>query len=86
MARVKHGKDVKNKSDLQNVVIGIINRMQEEFTRDKIIEMVDYNLKGSEFYGNLKLIEKVVEENLSFLYRVGFINCWNGKYSPQEIG
>lgn len=85
MAKVKHGKNVKNKNDVQNVIIGIINRMQNSFDRQQIIDWTNYNLEGSNFYNDFDMIEKMVEGNLSFLYMKGFISCCNGKYSPQPI-
>lgn len=85
MCRVKSGVHIKNRNDVQNLIIGIINRQQEDYSKEKIYEMVEYNYQGAEYVISTKVLRKMIDDNLSFLYRAGFIDSWNGRYSPQVI-
>jgi len=67
MANVKHNQDVKNEQDLQNLVIGIIFRMDKPFTEEKIVSLVNRYLKGSIFYKNNPLIKQHVSDSLDLL-------------------
>lgn len=78
MANVKHNKDVQNEQDLQNLVIGIIFRMNKPFTEEKIISLVNYYLKGSSFYKNMPLIKQYVSDNLDSLQLQNTIQRHNG--------
>lgn len=85
MCNVKYGCDIKNQNDVQNLIIGIINRQQGDYNKSQIYEMVEYNYHGAEYVMSTKALRKMVDDNLSFLYKAGFIDCWNGLYSPQAI-
>lgn len=78
MANVLHNEDVKNKQDLQNLVIGIIFRMDKPFTDDSVIQLVNYYLKGSIFYDNIDLIKEYVSDNLDFLQNRDTMRRING--------
>ena len=84
MAYVKRNKDVKDKQDLQNLVIGIIFRMQEPYTKEKIVEIVNYHLKGSKFHDDIETIAAKVEENLQLLCRQDKVQGWRGVYYPRD--
>lgn len=85
MCRVKHGCDIKTRNDVQNLIIGIINRQQDNYKKEQVYEMVEYNYHGAQYEISTKSLREMVDNNLHFLYRAGFINCWNGVYSPQVI-
>lgn len=83
MAEVIHNEDVKNEQDLQNLVIGVIFRMQQPFRDEEIVEIANYWLKGSKFYNDIERIRKCVEDNLDLLYRIDRVVCWNGIRYPK---
>lgn len=85
MANVIHNEDVKNKQDLQNLVIGIILRQDKSFRTEDIVQTVNYWLKGSEFYDNIELIKKYVTDNLDFLQNLDRVKCRNGTYCMKNI-
>ncbi len=85
MCRVKHGRSIKNRNDVKNLIIAIINRQQNHYYKEQIYEMVEYNYRGAEYIINLDELREMVDDTLRFLYGAGFINCWNGVYSPQVI-
>ncbi len=84
MAEVIHNEDVKNEQDLQNLVIGVIFRMQQPFRDEEIVEIANYWLKGSKFYNDIERIRKCVEDNLDLLYRIDRVVCWNGIRYPKS--
>ena len=81
---VTHNEDVKNEQDLQNLVIGIIFRMNQPYESKEIVEIVNYWLKGSRFHDDIDLIEEKVESNLDFLHIRDNVRCWNGIYYPKS--
>lgn len=72
MANVKHNKDVKSEQDLQNLVIGIIFRMDKPFTDKETVSLVNHYLKGSIFYNNIPLIKQHVSNSLDY-YKIGIL-------------
>lgn len=49
MCVVNSGTLVKNRQDVQNLVIGIIFRQQDKYTPENIIHIVQYYMKGSPY-------------------------------------
>ena len=78
MANVRHNEDVQNEQDLQNLVIGIIFRMDKPFTKEKVIHLVNRYLKGSIFYKNMPLIEQHVSDSLDLLQAKNIMRRRNG--------
>lgn len=85
MCNVKYGSNIKNLNDVQNLIIAIINRQQDQYNKGQIYEMVEYNYQGAEYDMSVTALREMVDDNLNFLYGVGLINCWNGLYTPQVI-
>ncbi len=86
MCKVKSGENIKNRSDVQNLVIGIINRQMNSYTKEKIYDLVAYYFSGSTVDIDTKTLNRMIDDNLSFLYRRGFIDCKGGVYIPQGAG
>lgn len=85
MCKVKSGVLIKNEQDIQNLVIGIINRQQNVYNSKKILELTKHYCKGTELKISSNYLQDVIEDNLSFLYRKGLLDCKNGNYYPQPI-
>lgn len=85
MCKVKSGELLENMQDMQNLVIGIINRQDKSYNRESIVNTVCSYSKGCKLEINKTGIEHLVDDNLSYLYRKGFIDCNNGQYTPQPI-
>lgn len=85
MCKVKSGILIKNKNDVQNLIIAIINRQKDIYRKEIIYNMVEYHFRESEVDLSREMLRIMIDENLMFLYRKGFINCQNGYYSPQSI-
>lgn len=84
MAYVKSKEKIKNENDMQNLVIGIINRMQEPFKKEEVLEVVEYHSRGAKVKDREKMLEKLVDENLDLLYRRDQVMCWGGIYYPKN--
>ena len=84
MAYVKSNEEIQNEQDLQNLVIGIINRMQEPFKKEKVIECVEYHSRGAKVKDRKRVIENLVDENLDFVYKIDQVRCWGGIYYPKN--
>lgn len=84
MANVIHNEDVKNEQDLQNLVIGIIFRMDKSFKSDTIVRIVNHYLRRSVFQGDTKLIRQHVNDSLDLLQNRDTVRCRNGSYSVRN--
>jgi hypothetical protein len=85
MCKVKSGVQLKNKEDVQNLVIGIIFRQQTKYTMKDICATVQYFLQDTQIEISQKNVVRIVEDNLDLLNRRGKIYCRNGCYTPQNI-
>lgn len=85
MAYVKHNEDVKNEQDLQNLIVGIVLRMEQPYKSEKIVELSKFYLKGSQFFDKIELIKSKVDEFLDFCQRRNIIARDNGTCYPRDF-
>lgn len=85
MCRVKSGINIKNKNDLQNMVIGIILRQKDKYLEQDIINAVTYFSSNSTMEIDSFLIKNIVKDNLDFLLRTKRLFCMDGVYTPLRI-
>lgn len=82
MCRVKSGKMLKNQQDLQNLIIGIINRQKDSYDKNKILSIAKYFCKDADIEVGNSLLSNTIDDNLDFLYRKKIIDCKDGNYYP----
>ncbi len=83
MAYVKTGKDLQNEQDLQNLVVGTINRMpliKKEFRITDVIRIVRRYSKDASFIISNEMIREKVEDNLDLYQIRNKVACKNGVY------
>lgn len=85
MCRVGSGASIKNRQDLQNLVIGIINRQQQYYRVEDILDLVQYYLEGSSINLSVEQLRKIITDNLDMLYIRNRVKCINGCYIPQPL-
>ena len=85
MCNVNSGVLIKNKQDVQNLVIGIIFRQQDKYKRENIIDIVQYYMEGSPFVINENVLQNIISENLNLLCRNDKIQCKNGYFIPRTF-
>lgn len=83
MCRVKSGKMLRNKQDLQNLIIGIINRQENTYDKEKILAIVQYYCKDADIEVGNSVLLNAIDDNLDFLYRKELIDCKDGNYHPR---
>ncbi len=83
MCKVKTRELIKNKNDLQNLVIGVLNRQVSSFIKEDILRTVSYYCEGAEINTDKKILSSIIDENLNELYIKGFVDCRKGQYYPQ---
>ncbi len=83
MCRVKTRESITNNNDLQNLVIGVLNRQISSFIKDDILNTVVYYCEGSNLGLDRQSLSNIIDENLDELYVKGFIDCRKGEYYPQ---
>ncbi len=80
---VKYRKDLQNEQDLQNLVIGVINRMpliMETFREEDVIGLVKRYSRGARFPISNELIRNIVNDYLDYFYIRNILVCRNGVY------
>lgn len=82
MCKVKSGKALKNLQDVQNMVVGIINRQQNKYKSKDIHDAVVYFYKGADIEVSSAELKAMVDDNLSFMYRQGLVDCRGGYFHP----
>lgn len=85
MCKVKSGTDIKNRSDFQNLVMGIILRQNTKYNENDIFKAVMYHSKNSQILINPTFVKNVISENLHFLIRSKRVFCIDGIYIPLNI-
>ena len=83
--KIRTGKEVKNKQELQNLIVAILNRQQHPYEKGYIVKAVKYYLKGSIYLKSKETVE-MIDENLDFMYRKGLIDCRLGIFYPRVVG
>ena len=85
MCKVKFGVNLNNESDLQNMVIGIILRQNQQYREKDILNKVMYYSKNANIDITTPLVRNMVRENLNFLLRNQKVCCMDGVYTPLKI-
>lgn len=85
MCKVKSGALIKNAEDVQNLVVGVINRQEERYCKEQILVMVRHYMRGSSLSLSNDYLKEIISVNLDILYRSNFVECRNGYYIPKNI-
>lgn len=85
MCKVKSGALVENYQDVQNLVIGILNRQEKYYHIENIIYLVQKYLKGSSVEIQEEQLKQIISNNLDMLYIRNRVKCKNGCYIPQPL-
>lgn len=85
MCKVKSGRALENLQDVQNLVVGIINRQQRRYVLDDIYNAVMYHFQGAQIDISQDTLFDIIDDNLSFAYRKGMVDCRGGYYFPRNI-
>lgn len=85
MCNVKSGNALKNLQDVQNLVIGIINRQRKRYVKEDIYEAVAYHTRGANVEINQDKLKDMIDDNLAFMYRKGMVDCRWGYFFPQNV-
>lgn len=85
MCKVKSGKFIKNRQDLQNLIVAVIFRQQQKYQKEHILDLVQYYMQGSPIEISTQELQNMILENLNVLYIKNKVDCENGYYIPQLI-
>lgn len=85
MCKIYSGAMISNWQDVQNLVIGIILRQQQEYCIENILHLVERYMEGSSVIVQEKQLRDIIAKNLNLLYIRNKVRCKNGYYVPQPI-
>ena len=85
MCKVKSGTNIKNESNLQSLVIGIILRQKNKYVEQDIFDAVAYHSREAMMTIDTWIIKDIVRDNLNFLQRTNKLTCMDGIYTPLTI-
>lgn len=80
MANVKYGVEIKTKSDLQNLITGLILRSTNYRNKD-ILNLTKKYFIGSKLEISDNEIIKMVDDTLDLFQRYDIVTCANGQYT-----
>lgn len=73
--------EIKNTTDIENLVISLIFRMKNGYTEEKILNLTfEYLSSIGVTYSKVKLLE-IIDNKLDLLQRNNFLKCENGIYT-----
>jgi hypothetical protein len=85
MCKVKSGVQIKNRQDIQNLVIGIIFRQRATYRIENILDIVSYYTRDSQYEVSEDDLYYIISETLDMLYIRNRVKCKNGVYSPLPL-
>lgn len=81
MCNVKSGVLIKNRQDVQNLIVAIIFRQTETYRIDDIFNIVLYNMNNSPYNISEDDLYYIISDTLDMLYIRNKIKCNNGVYT-----
>jgi len=85
MCRINTKSNIVNQGDINNLVVGIINRQCAPFNEDKIKDIVLYHSTGAKISISVSEIEALIKTRLDTLVRNDFVTYKRGQYYPIRI-
>lgn len=85
MCKVKSGTQIKNRQDIQNLVIGIIFRQRMAYRIDDILNIVLYYTGNSQYSISEEDLYDNIADTLDMLCVRNRIKCKNGVYTPMPF-
>lgn len=85
MCHINTKSNIVNQGDVNNLVVGIINRQRVPFTELMIKDMVMYHSAGAKVEIKLPEIENLINKRLDTLVRNDYISYRRGTYYPKSI-
>ena len=82
---VKTGSEIKNFADIENLVVSLIFRMENNYTQKDILSLALKYLDGCEITYSKFDIEKIIDAKLDLLQRYNHVTCCNGKYNTMSV-
>lgn len=81
MAYIKTNENIKTHQDIQNLITGIIFRLQDKtYSIDKIVKLAERYLKGSPVQVSSVRLKQKVEDTLDLFQRYDLVVCQKGVY------
>ena len=85
MCKINSGAQIKNLQDVQNLVIAILFRQEQEYYIENILEIVQQYMIGSPVRIQRDNLYSIILDNLDILYIRNKVKCKNGCYTPQPL-
>lgn len=85
MCKINSGASIKNRQDVQNLVIATIFRQEKEYYIESILNLVQQHMIGSSVDIQKDDLYSIILDNLDILYIRNKVKCKNGCYTPQPL-
>lgn len=85
MCKINSGASIKNRQDVQNLVIATIFRQEKAYYIENILNLVQQHMIGSSVDIQKDDLYSIILDNLDILYIKNKVKCKNGCYTPQPL-
>lgn len=85
MCKINSGASIKNRQDVQNLVIATIFRQEKAYYIENILNLVQQHMIGSSVDIQKEDLYSIILDNLDILYIKNKVKCKNGCYTPQPL-
>lgn len=85
MCKINPGSQIKNRQDVQNLVIATLFRQEHEYYIEDILKIVQRYMIGSPVKIQKDNLYSIILDNLDILYIRNKVKCKNGCYTPQPM-
>lgn len=85
MCKINSGASIKNRQDVQNLVIATIFRQEKAYYIENILNLVQQYMIGSSVDIQKDDLYSIILDNLDILYIKNKVKCKNGCYTPQHL-
>lgn len=85
MCKINSGVLIKNRQDVQNLVIATLFRQEHEYNIENILSLVQQYMVGSPVKLQRDDLYSIISDNLDILYIRNKVKCKNGCYTPQPL-
>lgn len=85
MCKINSGALIKNRQDVQNLIVATLFRQEETYDIKQMVSLVSHYMVGSPVKMEEEKLYGLVSDNLDDLYIRNKVKCKNGRYIPQPM-
>lgn len=85
MCHINTREKIKTQADINNLIVGLINRQCWPFNEEEIVRLAEYHSAGAEIAVKKTQLERLIRSRLDTCERNDFLSYKKGYYYPKSI-